>query len=408
MRILALFLFAFFFLFPASLLHATIIHVPGDSTTIQSGINGAVDGDTVMVHPGTYYEHNINFLGKAITVMGTDPEDPAIVAATVVDADSLGSVFVFQSGEDLTSVLAGVTIAGGYDDYGGGIYCYYSSPTIANNIITQNSAYWAGGGMYNYESGPTVTNCTFIGNSAGRNGGGMHNIGGNPTVSSCTFTENSAWSDDGGGMYNNGSGSTVSNCAFIGNSANRNGGGMFNHWNSPTVSNCTFIGNSAIKGGGMYNQYNLNPTVSNCMFTGNSATWGGGMHNTDGSPAVSNCTFSQNDYYGMYNSHGSDPAVTNCILWDDLPIEIYNWDNSNPIVTYCDVQGGYPGEGNIDADPLFVTFHGFDYLLRRGSPCIDAGDPALEDGIEWPKLYFNGPRSDMGAYGGPGNEEWLH
>jgi predicted outer membrane repeat protein len=388
-------------------LYATIIHVPGDSTTIQGGINGAVDGDTVMVAPGTYHENNIDFLGKAITVMGTDPDDSTVVAATVVDGDSLGSVFVFDTGEDLNSILAGLTITGGYDDYGGGIYCYYSSPTITNNIITQNSAYWVGGGMYNYESDPTVSHCTFVGNSASRNGGGMHNIGGSPKVSNCTFTENSARTDDGGGMYNNGSGPTVSHCAFIGNSASRNGGGMFNYWNSPTVSNCTFTENSAINGGGIYNQSCLNPTISNCIFTGNSATWGGGIHNTDSSPVVDNCTFSQNDYYGMYNSLGSDPRVINCILWDNLPIEIYNWDNSSPIVTYSDVQGGYTGEGNIDADPLFLTFHGFDYLLGRGSPCIDSGHPALEDGINWPGWYQNGLRSDMGTYGGPGNVGWL-
>jgi hypothetical protein len=112
----------------------------------------------------------------------------------------------------------------------------------------------------------------------------------------------------------------------------------------------------------------------------------------------------------MYN-RGSDPIITNCILWGDLPDEIYNSD-SNPIVTYSDVEGGYPGEGNIDADPHFMTFHGFDYILDVGSPCIDTGAPTIEDGISdwhprWPDWYPNGPRSDMGAYGGPGNKGWV-
>lgn len=93
-------------------------------------------------------------------------------------------------------------------------------------------------------------------------------------------------------------------------------------------------------------------------------------------------------------------------------------------ISYSDVEGGQSsvvvekgctlnwGDGMIDEDPLFMTFHGFDYLLDVGSPCIDSGDPSIEDGISdwrprWPEWYPNGPRSDMGAYGGPGNKGWL-
>jgi len=53
------------------------------------------------------------------------------------------------------------------------------------------------------------------------------------------------------------------------------------------------------------------------------------------------------------------------------------------IVTYSDVQGGYPGTGNIDADPMFHDTDGPDDTLGTeddnlrllpDSPCIDAGD----------------------------------
>jgi hypothetical protein len=74
MRSVSLLLAAALLVCFTSSLQATIIHVPTDSTTIQGGINGAVNGDTVVVHPGTYVE-NINFLGKAIVVMSQHGAD---------------------------------------------------------------------------------------------------------------------------------------------------------------------------------------------------------------------------------------------------------------------------------------------------------------------------------------------
>jgi len=81
---------------------------------------------------------------------------------------------------------------------------------------------------------------------------------------------------------------------------------------------------------------------------------------------------------------------------------------------YSDIQGGWSGTGNIDEDPLFTlkSWFGFDYGLRTASPCIDAGDPAIEDDIyDWhplcPDWYVNGARSDIGAYGGSANAGWL-
>ncbi len=182
-------------------------------------------------------------------------------------------------------------------------------------------------------------------------GGGMR-MSGIPTVTNCTFSGNTA-NGDGGGMFNDGS-PTVTNCTFSGNTSNGRGGGMYNGHDDksfPTVTNCTFTGNTADIGGGMYN-YDVNSTVTNCTFSGNVASFGGGMYNTTWFGGIS--------------------TVTNCILWGDSPDEFSG--DGTPAVSYSNVQGGWPGNGNIDADPLFVDPDNGDYRLSTGSPAIDAGN----------------------------------
>jgi len=103
--------------------------------------------------------------------------------------------------------------------------------------------------------------------------------------------------------------------------------------------------------------------------------------------------------------------INNSILSNDGSDEIQTGD-PEPIVGYSNVQGGWPGVGNIDQDAEFRSLAGFHYLLAPGSPCIDAGAPTIEDGVSdwhprWPPWYPNGSRSDMGAYGGPGNADWF-
>ena len=142
-------------LFTAAGASAATWFVPADYPAIQAAIGASNHGDTVIVQPGRYYE-NINFLGKAITVQSTNPDDPNIVEATVIDANGSGSVVTFANSEDRDSVLQGFTITGGIgtewmaNNYaGGGIYCCMEvAPSILQNIITGNSVSGYGGGLF--------------------------------------------------------------------------------------------------------------------------------------------------------------------------------------------------------------------------------------------------------------------
>jgi hypothetical protein len=125
------------------------------------------------------------------------------------------------------------------------------------------------------------------------------------------------------------------------------------------------------------------PTLTNVTFSGNTADEGGGMFNESSSPILTSVTFSENaagsSGGGMYN-YASSPTLRNSILWGDIPDEISNDGTSSSVVTYSDVQGGFPGAGNIAVNPMlvplsdnggFVLTHALDPL----SPAIDAGNP---------------------------------
>ena len=86
--------------------------VPQEFSSIQAAIDAAVEGDTVTVAAGTYFER-IDFLGKAISVVGAGAEN-TVVDASSLDSTVYGGVVRFMSGEGPRSVLRGFTLTGGH------------------------------------------------------------------------------------------------------------------------------------------------------------------------------------------------------------------------------------------------------------------------------------------------------
>ncbi|MDY6950580.1 MAG: right-handed parallel beta-helix repeat-containing protein [Thermodesulfobacteriota bacterium] len=271
------------------------------------------------------------------------------------------------------------------DRQGGAIHNRSDHPlTVTHCTFFQNSAE-DGGALYSragYSSLLTVTDCTFTENSSQHSGGAIFMFNAVATISDCLFTGNSAPDNQAGGaIYCWSSSGTIANCAFTENSAGYAGGAIDNREDpSPTITSCTFRGNDGEYGGAIRN-HNVSGTIANCSFAENSAAWAGGaIYNAISpggpSPTITHCTVWGNSTTrsqgAIYNSINATPVITNCTVWGNTGGQIYDSDAS-PVVTYCNIEGGYTGEGNIDADPLLADPGSGDFHLLSGSPCIDGG-----------------------------------
>lgn len=165
------------------------------------------------------------------------------------------------------------------------------------------------------------------------------------------------------------------------------------------VVNCAFLGNSAGNhGGALYiSGEDTNPDFVNCLFSGNSVLGHGGAVTIadDAGATFTNCTFSGNSAPGegaAVSTHSS-AMLTNCIVWGNSPVEnqIQVDTGGSVTISYSDIQEGWSGTENIDADPLFCDADGVDNTvgtlddnlrLQDGSPCLEIGsDSAVPNDI---------------------------
>jgi len=356
---------------------------------IQEAIDHAYDGDTVIVLPGTYTgtgNRDIDYKGKAITVCSTDPNDPNVVTATIIDCNGTSSEphrgFYFHNGEDANSVLSGFNITNGYAEAGGGIYCDGVATKITKCLIYGNSADY-GGGIYRRDTVSEVSNCIIRNNDA-LEGGGAYSYGdfyflqGWITVTVEIF----------GQIYTYyipvfGSGKFV-NCAIKDNSADT-GGGIHYEGSVSEISDCTIVNNRAHCGGGIYAASGSNIITTNSILWGNTATNGNEIALADSSTINTNYSDIQGEVAGVY----SEP---NCIL---------NWGNGNIDADPCFVNPGYWDLNSTPTDPNDDFWVNGDYHLLPDSPCIDAGDPNYpEDANEFDidgDTRIIGGRIDIGA-----------
>ena len=305
---------------------ARIDVAPGGS--IQSAIAAAAPGDEVVLSPGVYVER-ITFVGKAITVRSTDPADPAVVDATVIEAAANGPAVSLNSGEGPGSVLDGLTIRHqpGFRDEGVAIQ---GSSTVRRCVITGNSGSWGGGISVKFGGNPRIEGCTIEGNSADASGGGILLYEASATIDSCVIRNNrgavtSSISGGGGiavqGRSTPGVSALITNSVITDNWASWEGGGIHVFkYAQAVVQGCTVSRNSTQgRGGGVFVRVYSTLEISDSTVEGNSAGYaGGGLRVSDFcTVSLRNSTFSGNGVNNPYLNDGGGAAIDHSILGVD-------------------------------------------------------------------------------------------
>ena len=340
----------------APLSSASTINVPANQPTIQQGINAAANGDTVLVAAGTYQE-NINFNGKAITV--TSASGPG---ATIIDGGQKGSVVTFSTSEPRTAVLSGFTIRNASQN---GIYMYGASPTIRNNVITQNS-YGQGCALYLYNAGPSIQGNVIINNGTNGCYGTIYIAG----TSAAQFT----------GNIISGNGSTAIEADFvssplslISNSITENRGNGVNYNYSNSGGQLTLVQNVIADNQGVGVFWSNPPVLMvNNTVTGNSSYWYNEASEVWGNTVNNQVTMENNLLVATGNA-----SAFSCDNYDYTNVAIFDHNDvfSANTLSYGSACPDVTGTGgNLSVDPLFAAILSDNVHLQTGSPVINQGN----------------------------------
>jgi serine protease len=359
-------------LLPATAAAATVLRVPQDHPTIQDAIDAAVAGDTVLVAAGTYNEA-IDFQAKAITVVSESG-----AASTVINGDGVGAVVTMHANDGETPVLRGFTVRnGGSPGFTDGAIDTSGGPAvIEENTITGNRFCGEGAVTARFSSA-TIRNNLISDNSQESCSGGV----------------------GGAGVSIVGAGTVqLLNNVITGNTHGTGAGGVeLFAAGTPTISGNVIKDNVGGSGGGMGLLNVSDAAITNNVITGNQAAQGGGIYVTVPSgargPLVVNNTLAANQANTglavFTNGFDAQAAFVNNILAGDGTASIVecdgSFDPSPPIFRFNDVYNAGTGveyggvcadqtgvNGNISADPLFVDAAGGDFHIRQG-PAVDAG-----------------------------------
>jgi hypothetical protein len=260
--------------------YQSIIHVPGayPYVQIQQAIDQAKDGDIIVIDSGRYIGTGFTVSGKNLTITGTNPNDPNVVARTIIDCngENSGGFHLYGSGSG-SCVLSGLTIMNlrtkGTDGRDG-----------------KNTGDPGNPGADNFVWGSAVT------------------IWGNHKVLNCIIRDANLLGGTGGNGSAGGSGTSPHPGGKGGDAGDAAGAGILVLYGNAEIENCTFD-NCMVKGGIGGNGGNGNNDET---FPVNSAVGGrGGMPGRAFGGAI--CVSNVYSKYG-YSFTPPNATIENCII----------------------------------------------------------------------------------------------
>jgi CSLREA domain-containing protein len=253
-----------------------------DTITLASGATYSLTQDGTFEDNGEFGDldihdniANLDLIlkagGSGATISQDAPTDDRVIH--IVDLDA-------------SAEFRNLTITGGVEDIGGGVY--NDGTLVLDDVaINGNAANILGGGLYTCMTAAVIQNGSVISNNSAPDGAGVY-VDGGLVIDNSTISDNIA-SNAGGGIYAFASAITViQNEAVISNNEALHGGGIWND-GELTIDFSEVIANEADdttgEGGGLYNSSTATATIQNIsaighIGAGNTASIGGGIHNT--------------------------------------------------------------------------------------------------------------------------------
>ncbi|MCB2229095.1 right-handed parallel beta-helix repeat-containing protein [bacterium] len=273
--------------------------VPDPFPTIQSAIDSAQAGDTILLAPGTYTgagNVDVDFAGKQLVLRSSTGPD-----STIIDCQqAVVRALFLHSAEDSATVISGITFANGGSQYGL-VHLQGASPRIENCVFRDYYFDGQGTAVLCDSSGAVFANCLFTDNIVG--------------CSACKSPEERAKLPTfvaGALKVRNSSNISIINCEFDNNLSDAEGaGGAISVKNSRLqIDSSSFSGNIASDGGvggatpfgGAIAGFDADLAIARSSFTSNRATGGGGAVYVDDSShlTIDSCTFEANEVDNYY------------------------------------------------------------------------------------------------------------